>query len=110
MFQIFALRSMVQKLNMEAFISTSTNLSLPASDLAQELTENNLSAKQVLHKVLEYHRTHRPKIPPKLLLSSRKIGSVCFFFFFFLFLRFLYFINHIHEYLGIVQAYEIYSG
>lgn len=46
---------------MEASILSSPNTSLLSSAHVQEPTENDLLAEQVLHEVLEYHRTHRPK-------------------------------------------------
>lgn len=52
---------MVQKFNMEISTLSSTNPRLLDSVHIQEPTENDLLAEQVLHEVLEYHRTHRPK-------------------------------------------------
>lgn len=52
---------MAQKLTMKTSVSSSTNPLFSSSIHAQEPTENNLLAEQVLHEVLEYHRTHRPK-------------------------------------------------
>ena len=70
---------MAQKLIMKASISSSTNPSLPDSIHAQEPTENDLLAEQVLHEVLEYHRTHRPKNTTKAYAPKQKEWQVCFF-------------------------------
>lgn len=52
---------MAQKLTMKASVSSSTNLPFSSFIHAREPTENDLLAEQVLHEVLEYHHTHRPK-------------------------------------------------
>lgn len=63
---------------MKASISSSTNPPPSDSVHAQEPTENDLLAEQVLHEVLVLIG---PKIPPKPMLPSRKNGRYVFFHF-----------------------------
>ncbi len=63
---------MAQKLIMKASISSSTNPPFPDSIHEQEPTENDLLAEQVLHEVLEYHCTNRPKNTTKVYSLKQK--------------------------------------
>ncbi len=45
--------------------------------------QNDLSTEQVLHEVLEYHRTHRPKNTTKAYAPKQKEWQVSFFLFYY---------------------------
>ena len=79
---------MVPKLIIKVSISPSTNLPLPYSIYVQEPTENDLLAEQVLHKVLEYHRTYKAKNTIKAYAPKQKEWQVSFFLFYYLFFIF----------------------
>lgn len=93
---------MAQKLNIKVSVSSSTNPPLLNSFHAQELRENDLLAEQVLHEILEYHRTHRLRNTTKAYAPKYKECQVCF-----LHLKF-FFLNLVYKYLKMVQAPEIY--
>lgn len=61
---------MTQKLIIKTPVSSSTDPPPLGPTHVQELTENDLLAEQVLHEVLEYHRTHRPKITTKAYIPK----------------------------------------
>ena len=54
----------------------------------QEPAENDLLAEQVLHKVMKYHRSHKPKHTTKAYSPKQKEWQVSFFLFYYSFFIF----------------------